>query len=108
MANYGSFQFATPNFGDWTQYAGMDRATGEIQGAQPSQGVPPPEDMQGYMDQRLSSTKDKLAAIPGAFQQASQGNFTKAAQMVRGPAPIVGLPQMPVMNTGYDYTHGLD
>jgi hypothetical protein len=108
MANYGSFQFAPPDYGDWAQYAGLDRKTGEIQGGQPSMGVPPPEDMQGYMDQRLASTKDKLAAIPGAFQQASQGNFTKAVGMLRNPTQPTGQPQTSVFNMGYDYFHGLD
>ncbi len=107
MANYGAFQFATPNYGDWAQYAGMDRTTGEIQGGQPSVGVPPPEDMQGFIDQRLSSATQKMAAIPNAFQQAAQGNFTKAAGMVRNPAQATQT-QAPVFNMGYDYTHGLD
>jgi len=107
MANYGAFQFAPPNYGDWAQYAGMDRTTGEIQGGQASAGVPPPEDMQGYMDQRLSSVKEKVAAIPNAFQQAAQGNVSKAIGMVRNPAQATQT-QAPVFNMGYDYTHGLD
>jgi hypothetical protein len=108
MANYGVFQFAPPDYGDWAQYAGLDRKTGEIQSSQPSAGVPPPEDMQGYIDQRLSSAKQKMAAIPGAFQQAAQGNITKAAGMVRNPAQSTNQPLMPVFNMGYDYTHDLD
>jgi hypothetical protein len=108
MANYGAFQFAPPDYGDWAQYAGLDRKSGEIQGGQPSAGVPPPENMQDYMNQRLSSTKEKMAAIPNAFQQAAQGNIIKAVGMIRNPAQAIAQPQTPIFNMGYDYTHDLD
>ena len=114
MAGYGAFQFASPaQFGDWAQYAGLDRTTGEMTGqTAPQQGVAPPEDLQGYMNQRLGSVQQKMAAIPGAFQQASQGNITKAAGMIRGAGTsVVSQPtvsQTPAPAVGYDYTFGLD
>jgi len=113
MAGYGAFQFASPaQFGDWAQYAGLDRTTGEPTAQTTPQGVAPPEDLQGYMDQRLSGVKQKMAAIPGAFQQASQGNFTKAAGMIRGagtqPTGQPSVTQAPAPAPGYDYTYGLE
>ena len=111
MAGYGAFQFANPNqYGDWAQYAGLDRTTGEPTTQTASQGVPPPENLQGYMDQRLSGVQQKMAAIPAAFQQASQGNITKAVGMIRG-AGATGQPtasQTPATSVGYDYTFGLE
>lgn len=111
MAGYGAFQFASPaQFGDWAQYAGLDRITGEMVSQPAQQGVAPPENLQGYMDQRLSGVQQKMAAIPGAFQQASQGNMVKAAGMIRG-AGSLGQPtatQAPAPAVGYDYTFGLD
>jgi len=62
------------------------------------------------MDQRLGGVQQKMAAIPGAFQQASQGNITKAAGMMRGTQAIGQTPvaQTPAPVVGYDYTHGLE
>lgn len=113
MAGYGAFQFANPaQFGDWAQYAGLDRTTGEPTAQTAPQGVAPPENLQGYMDQRLGGVQQKMAAIPGAFQQAAQGNITKAAGMIRG-AGTQAIGQPPVAQTpppamGYDYTFGLE
>jgi hypothetical protein len=111
MAGYGAFQFASPaQYGDWAQYAGLDRTTGEPTAQAAPQGVAPPENLQGYMDQRLGGVQQKMAAIPGAFQQAAQGNITKAAGMMRG-AGTQAIGQPPAAQTqsmGYDYTFGLD
>ena len=113
MAGYGAFQFASPaQFGDWAQYAGLDRTTGEPTAKTAPQGVAPPENLQGYMDQRLGGVQQKMAAIPGAFQQATQGNMTKAVGMSRGAGTqVIGqpfAPQTPSPAVGYDYTFGLD
>jgi hypothetical protein len=114
MAGYGAFQFASPSqYGDWAQYAGLDRITGEaVSQPAPQQGVAPPEDLQGYMNQRLGSVQQKMAAIPGAFQQVGQGNVTKAAGMIRGAGALAGgqpsAPQVSMPTAGYDYTFGLD
>jgi hypothetical protein len=109
MDGYGAFQFSSPaQFGDWAQYAGLDRTTGEM-AAQPApqQGIAPPENLQGYMDQRLAGAQQKMAAIPGAFQQASQGNITQAAGMIRGAGTQPPVVQTPPPAVGYDYTFGL-
>ena len=108
MAGYGAFQFASPaQYGDWAQYAGLDRTTGEMVSQPIQQGVAPPENLQGYMDQRLSGVQQKIAAIPGAFQQASQGNITKAAGMMRSPS-TPNVVQPTIAPVGYDYTYGLE
>lgn len=111
MADYGAFQFKSPTqFGDWAQYAGLDRVTGEPTASTTQPGVPPPEDLQGYMDQRLSSAKNQMAAIPNAFQQAGQGNFGKAIGMVKNPTLTpLGTPaeQISAPTSDYDYLSGL-
>ena len=116
MAGYGAFQFKPAGQGDWAQYAGFDRTTGEQTPAQ--QGVPPPEDFQGYLNQQLSGVKNKIAAIPNAMQQAGQGNFMKAVGMMKNPASSVlaapalaplGTPaeQVSAPTSDYDYLSGL-
>jgi hypothetical protein len=112
MAGYGAFQFANPaQFGDWAQYAGLDRTTGEpVSQPAAQQGVAPPEDLKDYANQRLGSAQQKMAAIPGAFQQAAQGNITKAAGMIKGAGTqaIAQTPAAQTQSMGYDYTFGLD
>jgi hypothetical protein len=109
MAGYGAFQFASPaQFSDWAQYAGLDRNTGEVAAQAAPQGVAPPEDLQGYMNQRLGSVQNKMAAIPGALQQASQGNVAKAVGMIRGASTQSNAMQTPAPAIGYDYTFGLE
>jgi hypothetical protein len=78
-------------------------------------GVPPPENLQDYMSQRLGATQNKLSAIAPAMQQAAQGNLVKAAGMVRNPtspkAPMIpGAPTIPAapVNNDYDYESGIE
>jgi hypothetical protein len=113
MAGNSAFQFSSPGtYGDWATYAGFDRNTGEIGGMQPPSGIAPPENFQDYMKQRLDPAQNKISAIAPAMQQASQGNFSKAAGMIRSPAaPQIPSIQQPSVTTApmqYDYTHGLD
>lgn len=116
MAGNSVFEFASPgNFGDWANYAGFNRTTGEIEGMSSQVGVPPPENLQGYISQRLGSAQSKMAAIAPAMQQAGQGNVTKAIGMMRNPskAPITpGSPMAPFapapVNNDYDYESGIE
>lgn len=110
MAGFGAFQFSSPSeYGDWAQYAGFNRRTGEMDASSASPGVKPPEDFQQYMSQRLAGAEGKLAAVVPAMQQATQGNVFQAAQTIRNakPAMATQAPMMPTMDTGYDYTFGL-
>lgn len=108
MAAYGGFQFASPaQYGDWAQYAGFNRTTGEIEGGALAQAVKPPENMQQYIQQRMAPTQNKLGAVAPAMQQMGQGNIVqgfgtlRAGQPAAGPAPTN---QAPVIDNEYDYT----
>lgn len=110
MAGFGAFQFSSPaEYGDWAQYAGFNRRTGEMEPSPAMSGVKPPEDFQQYMSQRLAGAESRLAAVVPAMQQATQGNVFQAAQTIRNakPATATQAPMMPTMDTGYDYTFGL-
>lgn len=106
MAGYGAFQFASPaQFGDWAQYAGLNRTTGEVEENRLAQAVKPPENMSELVNQRLG----RVAAIAPAMQQLSQGNLVQAMGTMRQTAPKVTQPtQATVQDIGYDYTHGLN
>jgi hypothetical protein len=116
MAGNVAFQFASPSiYGDWANYAGFNRTTGEIEGMSSQAGVPPPENLQGYMNQRLGSVQNKISAIAPAMQQAGQGNVMKAVGMMRNPSQgpaAVGAPMGPAtpapVNNDYDYMHGIE
>lgn len=111
MATNNAFQFASPkSYGDWANYAGFDRTTGEIGG---QTAVPPPQSM----DQRLESAQGKLSAIAPAMQQLGQGNITQAVGMVRNPSSPQGsvapgaqmAPTAPApVNNDYDYMHDIE
>lgn len=109
MAGFGGFDFANPSqFGDWAQYAGLNRKTGEMEdfgGAQ--QGVKPPEDLQAYMTQRLSPIQNKVAAVAPALQQMGQGNIVKAVGTMRTGVNLAAQPQI-APSPAYDYETGLD
>ena len=113
MAGNSAFQFSSPGqYGDWATYAGFNRTTGEIDNMSSPAGIAPPESMQEYMKQRLDPAQNKFAAIPPALQQASQGNITKAAGMMRNPAAqqtsVIPQPSVAPVPMQYDYTNGLD
>lgn len=113
MAGYGAFQFSSPSeYGDWAQYAGFNRRTGEMDAAPVLSGVKPPENMQEYIGQRMAGAESKLAAVAPAIQQTAQGNLFQAAQTIRQAQPKMTpqapqAPQAPAVDTGYDYTFGL-
>lgn len=111
MAGYGAFQFSSPSeYGDWAQYAGLNRRTGEIEESRLASAVKPPENFQQYLGQRLAGSEAKLAAVAPAMQQMAQGNFFQAVGTMQNAKPGVVTPQAtqaPVVDTGYDYTFGL-
>lgn len=113
MAGYGAFQFSNPSeYGDWAQYAGFNRRTGEMDASSVSPGVKPPEDFQQYMSSRMDEAKSKMGAVVPALVQASEGNMLQAARTLRNAQPVATIqspqaPMMPTMDTGYDYTFGL-
>lgn len=112
MAGYGAFQFASPQqFGDWAQYAGMDRTTGEMQGIQPpQQGVAPPESISQMVDQRLGNIQKVASAMGASFDQAGQGNMMQAFGTMRGArSPTMqNTTVKPAIDHSYDYTYGLE
>lgn len=108
-----NFDFANPaQYGDWAQYAGFNRTTGEIDGMQaPQQGVAPPENLGDYMNQRLGSASSMAGAVAPAMAQLGTGNVMGAAntmRQARNPAQPTTPTQQPAPIMGYDYTHGLD
>jgi len=108
-----NFDFASPaQYGDWAQYAGFNRNTGEVDGMQaPQQGVAPPENLGDYMSQRLGSASNMAGAVFPAMGQLATGNVMGAAntmRQARNPAQQMTPTQQPVPITGYDYTHGLE
>lgn len=112
MAGYGAFQFASPaQYGDWAQYAGLNRTTGEVEENRLAQAVKPPENIQQLIGQRFAPAQNMMAAVAPAMQQLGQGNLIQAAGTMRSAQKTVQptqQPQAPVIDTGYDYTHGLD
>lgn len=108
-----NFDFASPTqYGDWAQYAGFNRTTGEIEGMQaPQQGVAPPENMGDYMSQRLAPIQGMASAVAPAMGQLAIGNVMGAAntmKQARNPAQQTTTVQQPAPMMGYDYTHGLN
>jgi hypothetical protein len=113
MAAFGAFQFASPaQYGDWAQYAGFNRTTGEIedsrltQGLKAAAGIKPPENMQQYIQQRLEPAQNRMAAVVPAMQQMSQGNVVQGIGTFRAGQPVATptAPQPQVFDHEYDYT----
>lgn len=107
-----NFDFANPSqYGDWAQYAGFNRTTGEIEGMQaPQSGVAPPGDLTEYMNQRLGSASSMAGAVAPAMAQLGTGNVMGAVntmRQARNPAQPTTPTQQPAPIMGYDYTHGL-
>ncbi len=121
MAAFGGFQFASPaQYGDWAQYAGFNRTTGEIedsrfaQAAKTAAGIPPPQTMQEMVSQRFAPVQQRVGAIAPGMQQMAQGNIMQGINTLRGTQPsgqLTGQPaaqQQPQSNPAdYDYTYGL-
>jgi len=108
-----NFDFASPNqYGDWTQYAGFNRTTGEVEGMKAAQqGVAPPESLGDYMGQKLGSLSGMAGAVAPAMAQLGTGNVMGAMntmKQARNPAQQTMPTQQPAPMMGYDYTHGLD
>ena len=108
-----NFDFASPaQYGDWAQYAGFNRNTGEIEGMRPvEQGVPPPANLTEMLNNRLAPVQNVVGAVAPAMAQLASGNVMGAANTVkqaRNPAQQTMPPQQPAPMVGYDYTHGLD
>jgi hypothetical protein len=108
-----NFDFASPaQYGDWAQYAGFNRVTGEIDGMQaPQKGVAPPENIGDYMNQRLGSASGMAGAVVPAMAQLGSGNVMGAMntmKQARNPAQQTTTVQQPAPMMGYDYTHGLN
>ena len=108
-----NFDFASPNqYGDWAQYAGFNRTTGEIEGMRPAeQAVPPPNNIGEYLNQRLAPVQGMASAIVPAMSQLQTGNVMGAANTIkqaRNPAQQTVFTQQPAPMMGYDYTHGLE
>jgi hypothetical protein len=109
-----NFDFASPaQYGDWAQYAGFNRITGEIEGMQPQQqGVAPPSSMSEYANQRLGSLGGMASAVVPAMAQMATGNVMGAAntmRQARNPAQAQAQPSttQPAPMVGYDYSYGL-
>jgi hypothetical protein len=108
-----NFDFASPaQYGDWAQYAGFNRTTGEVDAMKaPQQGVAPPENLGDYMSQKLGSVSGVAGAVAPAMGQLATGNVMGAAntmRQARNPAQQQPVAQQPAPMIGYDYTHGLD
>jgi hypothetical protein len=108
-----SFDFASPSqYGDWAQYAGFNRNTGEIEGMRPvEQGVPPPSNLTDMLNNRLAPVQSVVGAVAPAMAQLATGNFVGAASTVRqakNPTQQTVPTQQPAPIMGYDYTQGLD
>lgn len=108
-----NFDFASPGqYGDWAQYAGFNRNTGEVEGMQaPQQGVAPPENLGDYMSQKIGSVSNMAGAIAPVMSQLGAGNVMGAVntmKQARNPAQQTVSTQQSAPMMGYDYTHGLD
>lgn len=113
MAAFGGFQFASPaQYGDWAQYAGFNRVTGEVEGGALTQAVKPPQgtaqapqNIQQFVQQRLAPAQNRVAAIPPAMQQIGQGNIVQGVGTFRAGQPAAApTNQAPVDDNEYDYT----
>ena len=108
-----NFDFASPSqYGDWAQYAGFNRTTGEIEGMQaPQKGVAPPENISDYMSQRLAPVQGVIGAVAPVVGQLATGNVMGASntmRQARNPAQATAPVSTVAPMLGYDYTHGLD
>jgi hypothetical protein len=108
-----NFDFASPSqYGDWAQYAGFNRTTGEVEGMQsPQQGIAPPGNLTEYVNQKLGSASSMAGAIAPAMAQLGTGNVMGAAntmKQARNPMQPSPVATQPAPIVGYDYTHGLD
>jgi len=113
-----SFTFADPKqYSDWAGYAGFDRKTGEMEQAPAKQGIPPPQDFNQYLNQRLQPVQNIMSNAGNFATQVGAGNFGGAmstAQNMRQPVPPTEAPTAPMApaapapQPAYQYEYGLD
>jgi hypothetical protein len=110
-----NFDFTNPaQYGDWANYAGFNRTTGEIDGTQaPQPGVAPPENLQDYISQRIAPIENMTNAVVPAMNKLGQGNVMGAVstmKQARNPSQQITTASTPQMTPSmdYDYTHGLE
>jgi hypothetical protein len=115
-----SFTFADPKqYSDWAGYAGFDRKTGEMEQTPAKQGIPPPQDFNQYLNQRLAPVQNIMSNAGNMTSQVGSGNFVGAmstAQNMRQPVPpneptapaAPMAPAAPAPQPAYQYEYGLD
>jgi hypothetical protein len=102
------FDFASPSkYGDWAQYAGFNRTTGEIPDspfATPQAGVPPPQSMGDVFKQAIAPSMQKYENLSNAMSQVGQGNVVQAYNAYKAPPPAqTQQPVQDVGNSDYQY-----
>lgn len=115
MPNFGAFQFAPSDAGDWAKYAGFNRSTGQMnwmdESPAPQAGVAPPQSMAEYFESKIAPVQSKLQAIAPAAAQLGQGNIMQAKNILTGgvqqQTPATQPTQVAPANP-YDYTFGLE
>lgn len=114
-----SFTFADPKqYSDWAGYAGFDRKTGEMEQTPAKQGIPPPQDFNQYLNQRLAPVQNIMSNAGNFANQVGAGNFGGAmstANNMRQAVPPTAAPAAPTApvapampEPAYQYEHGLD
>jgi hypothetical protein len=114
-----SFTFADPKqYSDWAGYAGFDRKTGEMEQTPAKQGIPPPQDFNQYLNQRLQPVQNIMSNAGNVASQVGSGNFVGAmstANNMRQAVPPTAAPAAPTApvapampEPAYQYEHGLD
>jgi hypothetical protein len=117
-----AFTFADPKkYSDWAGYAGFDRKTGEMEQASAKQGIPPPQDFNQYLNQRLAPVQNIMSNAGNVASQVGSGNFVGAmstAQNMRQAVPPTAAPAASaapmapaapaVPEPAYQYDFGLD
>lgn len=112
-----AFTFADPKqYSDWAGYAGFDRKTGGMEEAPAKQGIPPPQDFNQYLNQRIAPVQNMMSNAGNMASQVGAGNFVGAmstAKNMRQPvAPTAPeaptAPAAPAPQPAYQYEYGLD
>jgi hypothetical protein len=117
-----AFNFADQKqYSDWAGYAGFDRKTGGMEDSPAKQGIPPPQDFNQYLNQRLQPAQNIMSNAGNVASQVGSGNFVGAmstAQNMRQPVPPTAAPAAPtapmapaapaVPEPAYQYEFGLD
>jgi hypothetical protein len=115
-----AFTFADPKqYSDWAGYAGFDRKTGGMEEAPAKQGIPPPQDFNQYLNQRIAPVQNMMSNAGNMASQVGAGNFVGAmstAKNMREPvaptapaAPAAPMaPAAPAPQPAYQYEFDLD